>query len=81
MPECRCCGYDTEVKEYKVGPWKVAELCEICASTRLSQAVPGMSPPGTLTQGEIYVMRSMGYIANMLLDEIRQKELDTPDAP
>ena len=68
--ECENCGYNTEVDEYKgrvYGP--PYRLCKICASTRLSESLSARED--TLTQGEIYIMRSLGYIANLLLDAIQ----------
>jgi len=73
MAECENCGYDTTLAEYVAhdvhNRKRTYRLCEICASTRLGMAAPARSD--LLTQGEVWLMRSLAYIANMLRDEIR----------
>jgi len=61
--ECSCCEYYTDVTRYEDEDML---LCDVCAHTFLSRRYKGVS------QGEEYLMQSLGYIANMLLDEIRK---------
>lgn len=67
--ECSNCSYVTDVKYYRMtseetsGLW----LCEVCAETSLHLAswLPdGIDRPG--------LFRSLGWIVNRLLDEIRK---------
>jgi hypothetical protein len=76
--ECDCCAYETGLHftEQRTGSRLVgAWLCEVCYSTFLSKAV---FYPIQVSDTALY--RSVGYIANMLLDEIRGlKTRDTKD--
>ena len=70
--ECECCGYAAPVKKFNEPSARYPRgedvwLCEVCSSTFLSSAVtwPAACPDVTL-------YKSLGYIANMLLDEIRK---------
>lgn len=70
---CHCCGYAaSDLKEYRNNNFETAvhkptyRFCEICASTYLSQCVeyPEFAKDARLC-------KSLGWIANLLRDEIR----------
>lgn len=74
-PVCDCCGYPAELEEYRgpiVGDSLVGEgksmFCDICASTFLSHCI---TYPRLYGENR-YLWRSVGWIANRLLDEIRR---------
>ena len=71
---CECCDYDTPSLEYysprpgqDTGRW----LCEICASTDLETIV---IHPQIYSADIAAIARSMGWIANRILDEIRKPD-------
>lgn len=67
--ECPSCGYTTELKLSRSGPpaSKTAYLCEVCRSTLIGNAY--FWP---VQYENVEVLRSMGWIANRLLEEIRK---------
>jgi hypothetical protein len=73
--ECQCCEYETDLTAYsaEVGPAphlrvrREIWLCEVCASTPLSQAY---ERPDTVEDPGLY--RALGWIANRILKEIRR---------
>jgi len=69
MAECDNCGYDTQLEDYAYGS-KVYGFCEICASTFLSRAT---THPYQMEQKDVWLYRSLGYIANMLLNVVHQR--------
>ena len=65
--ECDNCEYETDLTYYSVPPGcDGAWLCEVCASTFLGKAT---QYPRQVEDPLLY--RSIGWIANRLLDEIR----------
>ena len=67
IDDCACCGYCTQVSRFPGnGGGEDLWLCEICSSTRLSMSV---RYPGQCV--DIHLNRSVGWIANKILDEIR----------
>lgn len=80
--ECDNCGYKTKVKPYEhgVGRQTVYHFCDVCAKTFLSSATayPNQCP-------DVRLHKSVGYIANMILDEIRKLQfsqvMGTPGSP
>ena len=74
MAECDNCGYDTELDDFAYGA-KVYSFCEVCASTFLSRAT---TCSREVEQKDVWLYRSVGYIANMLLDAIRQRAKAVP---
>jgi len=67
MAECDNCGYDTELGDYAYGT-KVYGFCEICAGSFLSRATTASR---YLEQSDIWLFRSIAFIANILRSEIR----------
>ncbi len=70
--ECFNCDYKTNCKTYS--PTKEMQniyLCHICANTGLSYA---QIYPTNYTAGESTMMRSVAYIGNLLLDEIKKSK-------
>ena len=67
---CDACGYFTEVKVSESGPPanREALLCDICRSTSIGNA--HFFPQQYMNERRI--LRTIGYIANMLRDEIRK---------
>ena len=75
---CDNCGYPTETEPYRDGPSaRYHHFCRICASTFLSRAT---TDPDCLSQGDIWMLRSLGYIANAIL-EIIGEEFEISTAP
>jgi len=68
--ECDNCGYQTKLERYEEATWRdkrgVFWFCEICANTHLSKAA---QYPAQCSDVMLY--KSIGWIANRLLDEIR----------
>lgn len=66
--ECGNCGYETELFEVRKlgGTDEVNWFCEVCAGTFLGRAT---EYPHQLADPLLY--KSIGWIANRLLDEIR----------
>jgi len=69
IQECDSCGYRTEVKLSKSGPPanKTAHLCDICRRTFIGNAYFWPQQ-----YEAVPVLRTLGWIANMLRDEIRK---------
>ncbi len=71
--ECYSCGYTTYLKEYDPPPHhedrSKDKLCKICSSTFIGVAYgyPKQHPDSLL-------FRSMGYIGNLLLEEIKKSK-------
>jgi hypothetical protein len=66
--ECKNCGYITDLATYPKmgGTDEVNWFCEVCAGTFLGRAT---EYPHQLADPLLY--KSIGWIANRLLDEIR----------
>lgn len=78
---CDCCGYPAPLSKY-MGPVtrehgggdpKGSMFCEICAGTFLSHYVTYPALYGN----QHHLFSSIGWIANMLRDEIRRAALQT----
>ena len=68
LDECECCGYKTTLQEYQEGTPRLSYwLCEVCANTYLAKAV---AYPTQCVDSGLY--KSIAWIANRLLDEIRK---------
>ena len=71
--ECDCCGYWTETAEYEPSieirrsQFGLVYLCEICGTSGLDISV---MYPSQCKEPRLY--RAIGWIANMLRDEIRE---------
>ena len=66
--ECDCCGYPAPLAKFRDGmPERDFYFCEVCAVTHIAGAViyPALHEQASLE-------KSVGYIANMILDEIRK---------
>ena len=68
--ECNCCGYDTELKAVKniIPEEESYYLCEICRSTLIGNL---LFYPGGYENHPL--LKSVAYIGNMILDEVRKK--------
>lgn len=67
---CDSCGYPAALREYDAGfrAGKTVMLCEICEKTEIAQAYKTPSQ----YESEIVSLRTIGYVANRILDEIRK---------
>lgn len=68
--ECDSCGFKTKLREYPRSPCEKGEphnFCEVCAATFLSHPI---SYP-RLYGDQHHLFSSIGYLGNMLLEEIR----------
>ena len=63
---CSCCGFETEVSEYALREDCRPLYCEVCAASYLSRIERTASLEISL------LSRSLGYVANMILEEIRR---------
>jgi hypothetical protein len=74
LTTCDNCGYFTVTSSFVThripGLVLVHQFCDICADTYLSQAT---SAPHTVADPRLY--KSMGYIANLLLEAIKKGPL------
>ena len=72
--ECESCGYHTWLGKFRK-EWRRGEedgdrlLCEVCSSTFLASH---LDSPSHVSDPTLY--KSIGYIANMILDEIRRSK-------
>jgi hypothetical protein len=76
--ECECCGYETELTDYKVAdpnrkPYEISKTrtayyCLLCASTSASNAC---SYPEQY-RGETAILRAVCFVGNAIIDEIRK---------
>lgn len=68
--ECDSCGYTTEIKLLKSEPSlaKKIYMCKICRETLIGNAYLW---PKQYEASD--VLRTIGWVANMLRDEIRRK--------
>lgn len=75
LDECDNCEYTTELKAYKKPPSfpqdeneedKYNFFCNVCSSTFLSSAT---NYPKQVSDVKLY--KSIGYIANMILDKLK----------
>lgn len=66
--DCKCCGYQAPLAPFRTGPTEETTLlCEVCSSTYLSYAV---TAPRSCQ--DPLLSKSIAYIANMILSEIRE---------
>jgi len=67
--KCESCGYATELWRRKIFSQrnKVYDLCQICFNTDAHKAFDNPS----LYQGQEAMLRSMAYIGNAIISEIR----------
>lgn len=67
---CDCCGFETWIKECDVGPpgEGVTESCDVCAGTWISNVC---EHPGNYVC-DVALYRSLGYVANMILNEVSE---------
>jgi hypothetical protein len=72
--QCDCCHYEAaDLESYKTGMGEGDKrLCEFCANTFLSSIVENPAHYET----DPALARSIGWIANRLLDEIRKGKQD-----
>ena len=71
IDECLGCGYTTEVEPYKSdlpGSGDHIHLCKICANTPIGNSVEYFEQ----YSNERSTLKTIGYIGNMLLDEIKK---------
>ena len=65
--ECSNCGYETELVVWDGAGGKDGDFCALCSQTLLSHATIF---PDHVSDPKLY--KSLGYIANMILDEVRK---------
>lgn len=75
VPECDCCGFahpDLEVRKFTMREHaKEAyeiELCEICANTHIANI---FEYPSHYENGDYALARTIGWIGNRILQEIK----------
>lgn len=80
LRECDSCHYPARLSlfkgmhtDYPHEPTKDVHLCEVCASTFISNAT--VCFPSQHSEHDLY--KSLGWIANKLLDEIRDLKPST----
>ena len=70
--ECDCCGYPAPLKTFRFFDSSNRTLfndyCEVCSATYLSQIERSIGSESISSR----LAKSIGYIANMILDEIRK---------
>lgn len=76
---CDNCAYPAPLTEYENNDFSGGEFkevkhwfCDVCASTYLSRATTNLQQYGS----QAALFQSLGYIANMVLDEIRKSQPD-----
>lgn len=60
---CNCCDYPAPLREYYCSTHEMRLLCEVCASTFLSEIAVGRA-------GEKALAESIGWIANHILAKL-----------
>lgn len=74
--KCEACGYETEVREFKIynGPGREADrpadFCKVCSNTSIASAVE--YPSQHIEDATI--LRTIGYVTNMILDAIKKSQ-------
>ena len=78
--ECDCCGYETGTRAVELHVrtgtgygYKQYELCDICFSTFISNAISSES----VDDGQAYILKSLGWIANKILEELGKQKTFT----